>query len=766
MGIGLGDVSYYTSAWQFVDMMRYSREWRCPEGSEIIEDEHGWPIALKGEDGKEQVITPEHLVKMAMYNRYITGDIVLTWEGDGEVAISRRKAKLIQDDFPGKQRRVYNFPDRVRGVFDLVVKRSNPQDHVRNIRMWMPGFENAKQTFHPLFLERIEEFPCLRFMDWGRTNNSNQVNWSDRVTAKHMRQTRGVAWEYMIELANVTGKDMWICLPHLVTDAYVKKLAELIKQDLKPGIKVWVEYSNEIWNGSFKQTRWIREQAQMLGHKKPWEYAPVMVGKRSAEIWAIMADVLGDDHLLRVVAHFRWLDKVMEAASDPAHGDGRVDVIALNGYFINRAALAYVQRSIGENFDIDKALGKLEQMHLLNDADKWKKEISRVVAKYQLPVTCYEGGQHLANPFKQDKQGKELVKIMMDMNRHDYMRQIYRSALETWYLAGGNGFTAFVDVGPWSKYGCWGHLEYQDQAPEDSPKYMALMDYIKRRKGQHAEKAPLIVDTVLPQPQKGKAYKHRLQAEGGTAPYTWRILGGQLPAGLNISANGEISGTPREAQQLMCIINCSDAAGQHRAKIFGLFMQEIQDEQWQSADQDTLVKLNNGIRYAPNSNKDMYAIEVKMTAKGKRNRHHYPGVVLNATPDGDIEDYLRVGLQGNGQTLRVCSRYIKDSAELWGPRTAKIIPDTGESEDDIAWDEGETWTLCVIKRPAASLGAIDILLSVYDQDGKSRLLVEKNDINNGIWLLHELHLKDALMSGPWGVKPKGAVFESIRYAYE
>ena len=71
MGIGLGDVSFYTPAWQFVDMMRYSREWRCPKGSEIIEDEHGWPIALKGGDGKEQAITPEHAVKMYMYNRYI-----------------------------------------------------------------------------------------------------------------------------------------------------------------------------------------------------------------------------------------------------------------------------------------------------------------------------------------------------------------------------------------------------------------------------------------------------------------------------------------------------------------------------------------------------------------------------------------------------------------------------------------------------------------------------------------------------------------------
>jgi hypothetical protein len=47
MGIGLGGVSSYTSAWQFVDMMKYAREWRTPKGFEIVEDRFGWPVALK-----------------------------------------------------------------------------------------------------------------------------------------------------------------------------------------------------------------------------------------------------------------------------------------------------------------------------------------------------------------------------------------------------------------------------------------------------------------------------------------------------------------------------------------------------------------------------------------------------------------------------------------------------------------------------------------------------------------------------------------------
>lgn len=45
----------------------------------------------------------------------------------------------------------------------------------------------------------------------------------------------------------------------------------------------------------------------------------------------------------------------------------------------------------------------------------------------------------------------------------------------------------------------------------------------------------------------GTAYSAVLQATGGTAPYTWSITSGTLPAGLSISTAGVISGTPTAA---------------------------------------------------------------------------------------------------------------------------------------------------------------------------------------------------------------------------
>lgn len=43
---------------------------------------------------------------------------------------------------------------------------------------------------------------------------------------------------------------------------------------------------------------------------------------------------------------------------------------------------------------------------------------------------------------------------------------------------------------------------------------------------------------------EGEPYKHELSAQGGTPPYFWGIVSGKLPAGLGLSSEGVISGTP------------------------------------------------------------------------------------------------------------------------------------------------------------------------------------------------------------------------------
>ncbi|GEM_PF-2479389 len=59
---------------------------------------------------------------------------------------------------------------------------------------------------------------------------------------------------------------------------------------------------------------------------------------------------------------------------------------------------------------------------------------------------------------------------------------------------------------------------------------------------------PVVTTTTSPNGTVGGAYSQTLAASGGTAPFTWSITSGALPAGLTLNSNtGVISGTPTTA---------------------------------------------------------------------------------------------------------------------------------------------------------------------------------------------------------------------------
>src|SRR3546814_1163227 len=51
---------------------------------------------------------------------------------------------------------------------------------------------------------------------------------------------------------------------------------------------------------------------------------------------------------------------------------------------------------------------------------------------------------------------------------------------------------------------------------------------------------------TLPDSTVGAAYSQALSASGGTAPYTFAVTAGSLPAGLNLAADGSLTGTRSE----------------------------------------------------------------------------------------------------------------------------------------------------------------------------------------------------------------------------
>src|SRR5262249_54211440 len=60
----------------------------------------------------------------------------------------------------------------------------------------------------------------------------------------------------------------------------------------------------------------------------------------------------------------------------------------------------------------------------------------------------------------------------------------------------------------------------------------------------------------------GAAYLQTLAAANGQPPYAWSLSSGSLPAGLSLSASGQISGTPTAAGNSTFQVTVTDANNQ------------------------------------------------------------------------------------------------------------------------------------------------------------------------------------------------------------
>lgn len=81
----------------------------------------------------------------------------------------------------------------------------------------------------------------------------------------------------------------------------------------------------------------------------------------------------------------------------------------------------------------------------------------------------------------------------------------------------------------------------------------------------------LTVSTAsLPPATTGTPYSSQLVAAGGSPPYTWTLASGALPAGLNLSSAGLISGTPTAAGSSTFIVQAADGSSRTATRALAL----------------------------------------------------------------------------------------------------------------------------------------------------------------------------------------------------
>jgi hypothetical protein len=79
-----------------------------------------------------------------------------------------------------------------------------------------------------------------------------------------------------------------------------------------------------------------------------------------------------------------------------------------------------------------------------------------------------------------------------------------------------------------------------------------------------------VTTATTPQATRFVPYTTTLAAAGGVAPYTWAVASGNLPAGLELSSAGVISGTPTTVSTSNFTIRVADANGATTSRAFSI----------------------------------------------------------------------------------------------------------------------------------------------------------------------------------------------------
>ncbi|HPC94517.1 MAG TPA: hypothetical protein PLU87_06220 [Sedimentisphaerales bacterium] len=477
LGINLGSVTYWSSEIVFVDLFKHAQTFKSQAPGKGYAQ--GGPLDLNADGYVRSLAAGGQFADSIVLSRpalgYPEGIYTCLYDGKGKIAFAYGVETV--DEQPGRIR------IRVKASQNLLTLRlteTDPSDPVRHIRVILPGFEETyeQQPFHPDFLKRWERFSTLRFMDFQRTNNSKQTDWTDRATPAFQTQgdDAGVALEYMIQLSDTLGADPWFCMPHRASDDYVRCFAQMVKARLDPGRKVYIEYSNECWNGIFEQARYCRDKGKELGLSDNEYQAQLRYySKRSVEIFRIWEEVFGGtERLVRVLAAQSANPWTSEQVMDFEDAHEHADALGIAPYFGNALGDPKRQDEVAR-MSVDEILDRCAEF--IAEGNETIAKQAELARERGLRLVAYEGGQHLVG-YGGAENNEKLTELFHAANRHPRMRQLYLDYLAGWRQSGGTLMAVFSSMGTYSKWGSWGLLEYHGQDLAEAPKYEAVLEFL------------------------------------------------------------------------------------------------------------------------------------------------------------------------------------------------------------------------------------------------------------------------------------------------
>jgi len=477
------------------------------ESDKVSVDANGWPTRLPAR-GERPVFTSISAI-WDMPDNFPTGQYFMTYEGDADLKVLG-DVDIIQQR---KGRVDFNLKTAKRNL-RIHITRINPRNHIRNIKVIPKKYAGIykRQKFNPDYIRSVRPFNSIRFMPWQNTKDTIIKNWRDRTTPQSAfyNGNAGVPVETMTDLANTAHAAPWFSMPHMATDSFMRRFAQTVKQRLKPGQKVYVEYSNEVWNSMYPATHYASQQGLKLWPRGKTEIknpgtrrlylALNYNAKRSKEMCNIWKQTFGGQrrNVVCVVSAYGSAPKMGEElmTCPLAGGDcyKHFDAYAVAPYFGD-----YIARI--ENRPLVKrwarqGKGGVNQLfrEILNGGlakdnykggaienaiqDRVVKNVA-LARKYGVKLLAYEGGQHLLRVDRPHVIHDPKVRsLFAKANRHPQMGTAYLKFLNAWNRAGGGMLMHFNGISAMNDRNIFPML---DKPGGRSAKYNAMISYLRGR---------------------------------------------------------------------------------------------------------------------------------------------------------------------------------------------------------------------------------------------------------------------------------------------
>lgn len=464
LGVNVGTIAWWDGSRPFMNLI-YGTGWQMqgPTGGALDVppenlDANGWVKALP----------TGYQVFRGLSVPAATGDFICRFQGHGNITVGGDGVANVSQG-TGFTRftltKTYPNPQLAYLKYDV-----DPSNYIRNIDC-REASAATTTVVAPEFVSAINGFKVIRFVKWQPATEGNwAVTWATRNKPGDgdYLKSDGVPVEVMVDMANQLGADPWFTMPWNADNDYVTRFATYVRDNLASGRQVYVEASNEVWNGSYPVAKQAADEAKAEGLPSAGVTATAGSLERYAEktqqVMQIWSDVFNGQksRLVRVAAFQHvspFASNLMLKYRNLAQS---VDALATAPYFGHDS-----DTWSGQPLDSIMTTILPAKVNETLDLAAQQKAIAQ---NYNLRYVTYEGGQHVVLPNNQA--------LLAQIERDPRMYDVYRSFIGGWQTRVGDTLNLFALTSPISPYGAWGLSEYAGQPLTETPKMRAARSYL------------------------------------------------------------------------------------------------------------------------------------------------------------------------------------------------------------------------------------------------------------------------------------------------